>query len=279
MVAKKASGVDMSGKTCLVTGAGSPVGREVSKNLATMGAVVVLASHDFGQLEATRSAIVGARPSAQLDPHTVDLGKRLSINDFASVILERHQRLDVVVNVVHRSSRTKIEADLGTELTWMANVLGPYMLLDRLLELLKSSAPARIVQVVSPYAGGLDLTDTDYDTRSYSGIKAYRQSMQAARLLAYGLSSNYGIHGLSVNACVPGVVRGDPGANFFANLMAVAPAKGAETPTWLATAPEAAGQTGKLFMSKEVIKDKLRDASDVQTLWHTLGVQANQAVL
>jgi len=279
MVATKRSDVDMSGKTCLVTGAGSAVGCEVSKNLAMMGAVVILASHDFGALEETRSAIVGARPSAQLDLHTVDFGKRLSIKDFASVILERHRRLDVVVNVVHRSSQTKVEADLGTELTWMANVLGPYMVLDRLLELLKSSAPARIVQVVSPYAGGLDLSDTDFDTRSYSGVKAYRQSMHAARLLAYGLNTNYGIHGLSANACTPGVVRGDPGANFVANLMAVAPAKAAETPTWLASSPEVAGQTGKFFVNKKAVKDKLRDASDVQTLWHTLGVQANQAML
>jgi len=181
--------------------------------------------------------------------------------------------------VVHRSSRTKIEGDLGTELTWMANVLGPYMLLDRLIEVLKASAPARVIQVVSPYAGGLDLTDTDYDNRSYSGIKAYRQSMQAARLLAYGLSSNYGIFGISANACVPGTIRGDPGANFFANLMATSPAAGATTPTWLATDPEAGVHTGKLFLSKEAIKDKLREAADVQTLWHTLGVQANQAVL
>ncbi len=279
MKATKGEQVDMSGKTCLVTEAGSAVGREISRSLAKMGAVVVLASHDFGAVEAARSVIIGEKPSALLDPHTLDLGKRLSINDFASVFLERHKRLDVVVNVVHRSSRTKIEADLGTELTWMANVLGPYMLLERLLEVLKASAPARVVQVVSPYAGGLDLTDTDYDCRSYSGIKAYRQSMQAARLLAYGISTNYGIHGISANACVPGVIRGDPGANFFANLMATSPVSGAITPTWLASSTEVSSFTGKLYMGKEEVKDKLRDASDVQTLWHTLGVQANQAVL
>ncbi|MEZ4380736.1 MAG: SDR family NAD(P)-dependent oxidoreductase [Nannocystaceae bacterium] len=269
----------MSGKTCLVTGVGSPVGREVALRLAKMGAVVVLASYDFGQVEAARSAIVGAQPSAQLDPHTLDLGKRLSISDFVGAFKERHTRLDVVVNVVNRSSRTKVEADLGTELTWMANVLGPYMLIERLIEVLRASTPARVIQVVSPYAGGLDLSDTDYDTRSYSGIKAYRQSMQAARLLAYGMSSNYALHGIQACACVPGVVRGDPGANFFSLLMAKPASAAAEGPVWLASAPEAANMTGKLFLGKKEIKDKLRDAGDVQTLWHTLGVQANQAVL
>jgi len=82
MAVAKGNHVDMSGKTCLVTEAGSAVGREISRNLASMGAVVVLASHDFGEVEATRSSIIGTNPSAQLDPHTLDLGKRLSINDF-----------------------------------------------------------------------------------------------------------------------------------------------------------------------------------------------------
>lgn len=271
--------VDMRGKTCLVTGVGSPVGREVAKRLAGMGAVVVLGSHDFGQVEVARSAIIGAHPSAMVDPHTLDLSKRLSISDFVGAFKERHERLDVIVNVIHRSSRTKIEADLGTELTWMANVLGPYMLIERLLEVLRASTPTRVIQVVSPYAGGLDLSDTDFDTRTYSGLKAYRQSMQAARLLAYGLSTNYAIHGIQACACVPGVIRGDPGANFLSLLMAKQPAAAAEGPVWLASAPEAGTLTGKLFLGKKEIKDKLRDAGDVQTLWHTLGVQANQAVL
>ena len=169
--------VDMRGKTCLVTGVGSPVGREVAKRLAGMGAVVVLGSHDFGQVEVARSAIIGAHPSAMVDPHTLDLSKRLSISDFVGAFKERHERLDVIVNVIHRSSRTKIEADLGTELTWMANVLGPYMLIERLLEVLRASTPTRVIQVVSPYAGGLDLSDTDFDTRTYSGLKAYRREV------------------------------------------------------------------------------------------------------
>ncbi|MCB9567097.1 MAG: SDR family NAD(P)-dependent oxidoreductase [Myxococcales bacterium] len=270
----KGTKIDMSGKTCLVTGAGTPVGREIARNLAAMGAVVVVASNDFGEGEATRSSIVGKQPSAQLDIHTLDLTKRLSINDFIDAFGERHQRLDVIVFVINRSSRTKIESDYGVELTWMANVLGPYLLIHRLLDTLRASAPARVITVVSPYAGGLNLEDSDFDNRSYSGIKAYRQSMQAARLMMYGASSHLGIHGISFNACVPGVMRGDPGASIVAGLMARSPSAGAETPTWLASSPEVAGQTGKLWMNRAELKDKLREAGDIQHLWHILGMQA-----
>lgn len=275
-MALAASHADMRGKTCLVTGAGTGVGREVARNLAKMGAVVVIASADFGQAEETRSSINSQNPQALLDTITLDMSKRLSLLDFFGVFGERHERLDVIVNVIHRSSRTKIETEFGVDLTWGMNVLGPFMIIRRFADLMARSAPARVVNVVSPYAGDLDLDDSDFDTRAYSGMKAYRQSMQAARLMTYAAAGHLAIHGIMINACVPGVVRGDPGAGLFAGFFARAPAQAADSPTWLATAPEAGGLSGRLVMGRQEVKCKYRDAAAMQRLWELLEMQAQR---
>lgn len=273
-MALAATQADMRGKTCLVTGAGTGIGREVARNLAKMGAVVVITSADFGQAEETRSSIHGQLPQALLDTITLDPSKRISLLDFFGVFGERHERLDVIVNVIHRSSRTKIETDFGVDLTWGMNVLGPYMILRRMAEVMARTPPARVVNVVSPFAGDLDLDDTDFDTRSYSGMKAYRQSMQAARLMTYAAAGHLAIHGIMVNACVPGVVRGDPGAGLFAGLFARSPALAADTPTWLATSPEAAAMNGRLVMGRQEIKCKYRDGAAMQRIWELLEIQS-----
>ncbi|MEZ4450258.1 MAG: SDR family NAD(P)-dependent oxidoreductase [Nannocystaceae bacterium] len=264
----------MRGKTCLITGAGTSVGREVARNLAKMGAVVVIAGADFGLLEETRSSIHSQLPQAALDPINLDMSKRLSLLDFFGVFGERHDRLDVIVNVIHRSSRTKIETEFGVDITWGMNVLGPFMVIRRLAEVMARTPPTRVVNVVSPYAGGMDLDDTDFDTRSYSGIKAYRQSMQAARLMTYAAAGHLAIYGIMVNACVPGVVRGDPGAGLLSNLLAMSPVAAAESPTWLATSPDAAAFSGRLVMGRQETKCKFRDGGVMQRVWETLEMQA-----
>ena len=267
---------DMRGKYCLITGAGTAVGREVGRNLAKLGANVILTSYDFGLAEEARLSIVGQQASAQATAMVLDLSKRMSINDFAEMIHERAPKIDVWVNVVNRSSREKIESELGFEITWTMNVLGPYVLLRRIEDLLCAGAPARIVNVVSPYAGGLNFDDPDFDTHKYDGMKAYRQSMQAARLFSYAAGTHLAIRGIAVNACVPGTVRGDPGAGLVAGLFARSPAAAADTPTWLAVSPEVQGVTGKLFLDRAQIKCKFRDPAEVQQLWELLGRQANR---
>ncbi|HRI06984.1 MAG TPA: SDR family NAD(P)-dependent oxidoreductase [Nannocystaceae bacterium] len=275
-MATAAINTDMSGKYCLITGAGTGLGREIGRNLARLGANVILTSYDFGLAEDARMSIAGQHPAAHLSAMTLDLSKRISIHDFIDVIHERVPKIDVWVNVVNRSSREKIESELGFEITWTMNVLGPYVLLRRLQDLLKAGAPSRIVNVVSPFAGGLNFDDPDFDTHAYNGMKAYRQSMQAARLFTYAAGSQLAIHGITANACVPGVVRGDPGAGLISGLFAKSAAAAADTPTWLAASPEVQGVTGKLFMDRAQIKCKFRDPAERQQLWELLERQANR---
>jgi NAD(P)-dependent dehydrogenase (short-subunit alcohol dehydrogenase family) len=194
VMAKAAITDEIHGKYCLVTGAGTSLGREIGRSLARLGGHVILTSHDFGLAEDARSSIVSQQPSAQALAMTLDLSKRMSINEFGEMLHERVPQLDVV--------------------------LGPYILLRRLQDLLKAAAPSRIINVVSPFAGGLNFDDPDFDTHAYNGIKAYRASMQAARLLSYAAGAQMAIHGVTVNAAVPGTVRGDPGAGMVSGMFA-----------------------------------------------------------
>ncbi|MBK8260669.1 MAG: SDR family NAD(P)-dependent oxidoreductase [Nannocystis sp.] len=275
-MAKAAITDEIHGKYCLVTGAGTSLGREIGRSLARLGGHVILTSHDFGLAEDARSSIVSQQPSAQALAMTLDLSKRMSINEFGEMLHERVPQLDVWVNVVNRSSRTKIESELGFEITWTMNVLGPYILLRRLQDLLKAAAPSRIINVVSPFAGGLNFDDPDFDTHAYNGIKAYRASMQAARLLSYAAGAQMAIHGVTVNAAVPGTVRGDPGAGIVSGMFARSPEQAADTPTWMAVSPAVQGVTGKLFMEREQVKCKFRDPAAMQQLWELLERQANR---
>lgn len=275
-MAKAAITDEIHGKYCLVTGAGTSLGREIGRSLARLGGHVILTSHDFGLAEDARSSIVSQQPSAQALAMTLDLSKRMSISEFGEMLHERVPQLDVWVNVVNRSSRTKIESELGFEITWTMNVLGPYILLRRLQDLLKAAAPSRIINVVSPFAGGLNFDDPDFDTHAYNGIKAYRASMQAARLLSYAAGAQMAIHGVTVNAAVPGTVRGDPGAGMVSGMFARSAEQAADTPTWMAVSPAVQGVTGKLFMEREQVKCKFRDPAAMQQLWELLERQANR---
>jgi NAD(P)-dependent dehydrogenase (short-subunit alcohol dehydrogenase family) len=116
----------LSGRTCLVTGASSGIGKEIARGLAAQGA-----------------------------------------------------------RVLSRERRESVE---GIELTWAPNMLGYFMLTELLLDRIAAGAPARIVNVASELAGGLDLNDVEFRRRRYDGTAAYSQSKQANRMFTWALS-------------------------------------------------------------------------------------------
>jgi NAD(P)-dependent dehydrogenase (short-subunit alcohol dehydrogenase family) len=165
--------------------------------------------------------------------------------------------LQIVVNNagVWLSERT-LSPD-GHELTLATNVLGPHLLNRLLRPKLEVSAPARIVNVVSGFASEYDATDLEWERRAWSGFKAYKQSKQALRMLTWGLAARLAGTRVTANAAAPGFVKTDFTQNMrgftaamfgvMAKLFAVRADKGAETPVWVASAPELEGATGKYY--------------------------------
>jgi NAD(P)-dependent dehydrogenase (short-subunit alcohol dehydrogenase family) len=179
---------DLSARTCVVTGANSGIGYETVRALARMGARVVMVCRDPGRGEAARAALARETGNARLELEIADLSSRAAVRALAHRLGSRCDRLDVLVNNAGTWSSSRQETADGIERTWATNQLAYFLLTEGLRPLLVRSAPARIVNVASDLARGLDLDDVEFRRRPYEGVAAYAQSKQANRMWTWALA-------------------------------------------------------------------------------------------
>lgn len=199
-------GADLSGQVAAVTGANSGMGRETARELAWMGAAMVLACRDPARAEAARRDITVTTGNPKVTVLRLDLASPTSVRAFVEGFTARFPTLDVLVNSAAASLRTRQVTADGFERQWATNALGPHLLTGLLLPALEASGRGRIVTVSTIAAGGLDLADTQYETRRYSGIGAYRASKQAGRMLTWGWADRLQGRPVTANALNPGYV-------------------------------------------------------------------------
>ena len=271
----------MTGKTCLVTGANSGIGKETALGLARAGARVVLVCRNQQKGEAALADIRRETGSSALDLLIADMSSLASVRALAAHVEQRYPRLDVLVNNAGAALwEHKLSAE-GIEMTVAGNHLGPALLTMKLLERLKASAPARIVNVSSEAhrSARLDLNDLQYATRKYSGIGAYGQSKLLMNAFTFELARRLEGTGVTVNCLHPGVVS----TNIWptdAPLVARAimglmkpfmtnSKRGADVSLYLAMSPDVAGVNGKYFVkSKPVDSNRLsRDPNVIAAVW------------
>jgi NAD(P)-dependent dehydrogenase (short-subunit alcohol dehydrogenase family) len=269
--------VDLSGRVALVTGANRGMGKETARELARMGADVVLGCRSGALGEAAGSEIVRTTGASAVTVMELDLSSPASVRAFAAAFVKRYPRLDVLVNNAAASLRSREVTPEGFERQWATNVLGPHLLTQLLLPALERSGAGRIVNVSTRAAGGLDLTDTQYEKRSYSGVGAYRASKQASRMLTWALADRLADRPVTTNALNPGYVVTDLTRNVGGLLkIVVALTKpwaetavaGADTAIWLAVSPEVEGVTGRFWNRRREIPCRFRDdTGDIERLW------------
>ncbi|MEA3189744.1 MAG: retinol dehydrogenase 12 [Thermoplasmata archaeon] len=248
--------------TALVTGGTSGIGKAVAAGLANEGYHVVLLVRDMGRGQAAVSDLQRANPKARLELLPGDLSSQESVRKAAKAFTRGHDRLDALVHCagVFLPDR-KVTAD-GVEATLATNYLGPFLLTNLLLPTLRKSAPARVVSVASRYGGAkLDFEDLNLEKRKYSYLKAVPASKLAQVLFTQELAERLAGTGVTVNAAHPGLVGHtrllEQTGGFFrwmTNAIGGTPAQGADTPLWLATAPEAAHETGGLWAKRKRMK-------------------------
>jgi NAD(P)-dependent dehydrogenase (short-subunit alcohol dehydrogenase family) len=268
---------DLSGKTCLVTGANAGIGKAVARELARLGARVVMACRNAEKAEAARREIEGATGNHDLEVMTVDLSSRRSIDPFVESFAKRHPALHVLVNNAGVWLEKRQESADGVESTWATNVLGYFRLTDRLLPALKAAPAARVVNVASQLAGGLDLADVEFRKRAYGGRAAYAQSKQADRMLTWALARRLDGTTVTANALHPGFVSTQlfskaggflaVAATAYAKLWALKPDQGADTAAWLAASPEVQGRNGLFWIERQERRCRFRDPSAEEALW------------
>jgi NAD(P)-dependent dehydrogenase (short-subunit alcohol dehydrogenase family) len=151
-----------------------------------------------------------------------------------------------LINNAAASPPTRQETPEGIERQFATNVLGYVWMTQAFSDILIESAPARVVNVASYWAGNLDLADLEFKRREYRNGTAYRQSKQANRMLTVSFSEQLHPHGVTVNVCHPGDVNSKL-SNDLGFGGHESPADGARTPVWLATQPIGGQVTGKYF--------------------------------
>jgi NAD(P)-dependent dehydrogenase (short-subunit alcohol dehydrogenase family) len=265
----------IDGRRAIVTGPTSGIGKEIAHQLATFGAEVVLACRDVERGRRTAQEISASTGATEPPIMVIDTASRTSIRQFAHEYRQRYGTLDVLVNSagVLRPER-EVSVD-GYELTFATNVLGYYLLTLELMDALRSSTGARVINVASAYASDVDLDDVQFERRPYDGMCAYAQSKACDRMLTWAFARRLQPDGVTVNAVAPGLVLE---TDLYQDLPAEIRhyleqqpsrtiAEGADSAVWLATSPEVAGITGRFYDQRTKVDCQFRDVDAEEKLW------------
>ncbi len=242
---------DMRGKVCLVTGANSGIGKATAAGLAKLGATVVMVCRDQAKGEAARVEIQTSSGNEAVTLLMADLSSQASIRQLAGTFRETYQGLHVLVNNAGIGPwRRSVTVD-GIEMTFAVNALAPFLLTHLLLDQVKASIPARIINVTSAMNTPLDFDDLQREKR-FDPMQVYAQSKFAVILFTYELARRLQGSGITVNCLSPGVVathlsREYPAAFRLMTRFFSRPEKGALTSLYLASSSEVEGVTGQYF--------------------------------
>jgi retinol dehydrogenase-14 len=274
-------GGPMSGRTVLVTGGTTGIGRATALGLARMGAQLAITGRDRDRIESA-AAEIRAAGGRQVDVFVADLSSQSEVRRLADEVLQALPRIHVLVNNVGGYWKTRHVTADGLERTFALNHLAPFLLTNLLLGRLGQSAPARVVTVSSnaQSMGKIDFDDLQGE-RAYSGSRAYNQSKLANVLFTYELARRLqaGAVAVTANALHPGVVSTsfgaeDPGSVQrllvpFARPFMRSPAQGAATSVHLASSPELEGVTGGFFANSKPRRSSKRsyDQAAAARLW------------
>jgi NAD(P)-dependent dehydrogenase (short-subunit alcohol dehydrogenase family) len=248
---------DLKGKICLVTGATLGIGKETALGLAKQGATVIMVGRDASRTREAAEWVKQGSGNDKVDTMLADLSLQAEVRKLAAAFKAKYDQLHVLVNNAGAIFEKREVTAEGFERTWALNHLAYFLLTHELLDLLKASAPARIVNVSSDAHRGMELRfDNLQGEKRYSYMFAYGQSKLANVMFTYALTRRLQGTGVTANCLHPGVVATGFGKNtpgVFKILVTLAkpflltPEKGAATSIYLASSPEAANISGKYF--------------------------------
>jgi NAD(P)-dependent dehydrogenase (short-subunit alcohol dehydrogenase family) len=270
----------MKGKTVVVTGANQGIGKATALALAREGARVLIVARNPDKGRTAVEEVRGLSGSKQVELVVADLSSQAEVRRAAADIRSRVDRLDVLVNnagVFVPNRRVTVDR---LEETFAVNHIGYWLLTHELLDVLRASAPSRVVVVSSEAHRGASMhwDDLGQEKTRYRAFRAYGQSKLANLLFTYELARRLEGTGVTANALHPGVI----GSNFaqtyggamsilvkIAKPFLLTPEEGARTSVYLASSPEVEGLTGKYFARCKPIKSNAAsyDEAAQRKLW------------
>jgi NAD(P)-dependent dehydrogenase (short-subunit alcohol dehydrogenase family) len=248
----------------MVTGANDGIGKATAQGLANIGATVVMVCRSRERGEAALTEIKEQSSNDLISLLVADLSSQAEIRKLAEDFKGQHSKLHVLVNnagIIPRKREVTVD---GFETQFAVNHLAPFLLTNLLLDVLKSSAPARIVTVASDMHRGATIDFDDLQSeRSYGPVRVYSRTKLANVLFTYELARRLQGTTVTANCLHPGVVAtklladgmGMPSAlRSTTRLIGSKPEKGAKTSIYLAASPEVEGVSGKYFIRQKAVE-------------------------
>jgi len=262
----------------MITGASSGIGKAAAAELARMNACVVMVCRNQEKGEEVRQEIVNTTGNQNIYLFIADFASFGSIRTMVNNFRSEFNHLHVLINNAGAFFSHLCYTEDGIERQFAINHLAPFLLTNLLLDLLKESAPSRIVNVSSDAHtnGRINFEDLDL-AHNYSGFKAYAQSKLANILFTSELHNRLKGTGVTAYALHPGVVSTPIGQKHskllhnilwgMGRLFMTTPQKGAETPVYLASSDEVEGESGKYFKDKQVTEPSAEAQDDEAAKW------------
>ncbi len=268
----------MNGRICLVTGGTDGMGKEIARGLAQKGATVIITGRNPIKGKTVQDELRKNTGNPHIEFSIADFSSLESVRNLASEVLNKYPKLHVLVNNVGGIFLKRTTTHDDFETTFGVNNLAPFLLTNLLLDRLKESAPARIINVSSNVhsRGKLDFDDLQY-TKKYTGMGAYSRSKLANILFTYELARRLEGTNVTTNCLHPGWVKTDfsmelrknPIIRLADNIFAISPIDGAATSIFLASDSSVEGVSGKYFI-KNREKKSSKASYDVEAatkLW------------
>ena len=247
----------------MITGANSGIGKATALGLAKMGATIVMVCRNKDRGEKALEDIKKEVENGTVDLMIADLSTQKAIHQLVKEFKERYQFLHVLINNAGVNLSRCVLTEDGIETTFAVNYLAQYLLSNLLLDVLKASSPARIVNVASSVlAKNIDFENLNGE-KHYRQLNAYGQSKLAVILFTYELSRRIEGTGVTVNCLHPGYVKTNMIKNFrkfvkyfypLIGLFMKKPKKGAKTSIYLASSSEVEGVSGKYFKKRKEVE-------------------------
>ncbi|KAK7011914.1 retinol dehydrogenase 12 [Biomphalaria glabrata] len=279
------SAVDLSGKTVIVTGANTGIGFMTALDLARRNACVILACRNREKAEKAKEEIVAKTGNTNVVVRLLDLCSLKSVRDFAKQIIEEEPRLDILINNagVVNEGRGKTLTDEGLETLFAANYFGPFLLTNLLLDLLKKSAPSRIINVssvINKFAT-IDFENLNAE-KSFKHHHQYADSKLAVILFTRQLAKKLEGTGVTANVLHPGTVYTDLFKHLFfllryplltfIRIFCKTAEEGAQTSLYLALSDDVKDISGKYFVDCQLMESGAnplsRNMEVAEKLWN-----------
>ncbi len=273
----------MAGKVILITGASSGLGFEASVRLASVGADVVMVARQAARGEQALAAVRARSGSPQVSLLVCDMAEMAQVESLAQAFRNGHPRLDVLVNNAGSVKRARQVTADGLEWTFAANYLGHFLLTTLLLDLLRASAPSRIVNVSSGAHrhATIDFGNLQFERDGYSVMAAYGRSKLAQVLFTRELARRLETSGVTVNALHPGGVATRIWTQerfpwyvrapiaVAKRLFMLTPSQGAGRLVYLAASQEVDGRSGGYYEKNRLVEPSptARDPDLATRLW------------